>query len=105
MRISHLQKIGIIGFIKIIIPIFNYTFIDYSNLLIFLASINIVYGAFTAMMQDDLKYMAAYASLSHIGYIFLALAMNNEVGYSSAILQTISHGLTISLLFRSQLKK
>jgi NADH-quinone oxidoreductase subunit M len=94
-----LMKIGIIGFIKIIIPIFNYTFIDYSNLLIFLASINIVYGAFTAMMQDDLKYMAAYASLSHIGYIFLALAMNNEVGYSSAILQTISHGLTISLLF------
>lgn len=94
-----LMKIGIIGFIKVIIPIFNSTFVDYSNLLILLASINIVYGAFTAMMQDDLKYMAAYASLSHIGYIFLALAMNNEVGYSSAILQTISHGLTISLLF------
>ena len=53
------------------------------------------------MMQDDLKYLAAYASLSHIGYIFLALAMNNELGLSSAILQTVSHGLIICLLFFS----
>ena len=96
-----LMKIGIIGFIKIIITIFQSTFIEYSHIIIILASINIIYGAFTAMMQDDLKYLAAYASLSHIGYIFLALAMNNELGISSAILQTISHGLIICLLFFS----
>ena len=94
-----LMKIGVIGFIKILITIFSTTFIEYSNILIFLASVNIVYGAFTAMMQDDLKYLAAYASLSHIGYIFLALAMNSQLGLSSAILQTVSHGLIICLLF------
>mgnify|MGYP003991512721 FL=1 len=96
-----LMKIGVIGFIKVIITIFNTAFIEYSSLFIILASINIIYGAFTAMMQDDLKYLAAYASLSHIGYIFLALAMNNETGLSSAILQTVSHGLIICLLFFS----
>ena len=96
-----LMKIGVIGFIKILITIFSVTFVEFSNILIFLASINIIYGAFTAMMQDDLKYLAAYASLSHIGYIFLALAMNNELGLSSAILQTVSHGLIICLLFFS----
>ena len=95
------MKIGVIGFIKILITIFSVTFVEFSNILIFLASINIIYGAFTAMMQDDLKYLAAYASLSHIGYIFLALAMNNELGLSSAILQTVSHGLIICLLFFS----
>ena len=87
--------------IKVIITIFSTTFNEYSNLFIILASINIIYGAFTAMMQDDLKYLAAYASLSHIGYIFLALAMNNEIGLSSAIMQTVSHGLIICLLFFS----
>jgi len=96
-----LMKIGVIGFIKVIITIFSTTFNEYSNLFIILASINIIYGAFTAMMQDDLKYLAAYASLSHIGYIFLALAMNNEIGLSSAIMQTVSHGLIICLLFFS----
>jgi NADH-quinone oxidoreductase subunit M len=95
------MKIGIIGFIKIIITIFNPTFIEFSNILIILASINIIYGAFTAMMQDDLKYLAAYASLSHIGYIFLALAMNNQIGLNSALLQTASHGIIICLLFFS----
>ncbi len=96
-----LMKIGIIGFIKIIITVFQPIFLEYSYIIMLLASINIIYGAFTAMMQDDLKYLAAYASLSHIGYIFLALAMNNEIGISSAILQTISHGLIICLLFFS----
>ena len=96
-----LMKIGVIGFIKVIITIFSTTFNEYSNLFIILASINIIYGAFTAMMQDDLKYLAAYASLSHIGYIFLALAMNNQIGLSSAIMQTVSHGLIICLLFFS----
>ena len=96
-----LMKIGIIGFIKIIIPILSLAFTEYTSLLIILASINIIYGAFTAMMQDDLKYLAAYASLSHIGYIFLALAMNSHLGMVGAITQTISHGLIICLLFYS----
>ena len=63
--------------------------LDYSNLIITLASINIVYGAFTALRQDDLKYVAAYASLSHIGYIFLALMTNNKTGIDGAIFQII----------------
>lgn len=96
-----LMKIGIVGFIKILIPLMSDAFVEYSSLLIILASINIIYGAFTAMMQDDLKYLAAYASLSHIGYIFIALAMHNHIGMNGAIVQTISHGLTISLLFFS----
>ncbi len=94
-----LMKIGVIGFIKILIPLMNEITLDYSNLIITLASINIVYGAFTALRQDDLKYVAAYASLSHIGYIFLALMTNNKTGIDGAIFQIISHGLIICLLF------
>ena len=93
------MKIGIIGFIKILIPIMNEITFNYSNIIIFLASVNIVYGAFTALRQNDLKYVAAYASLSHIGYIFIALMTSNETGVNGAIFQIISHGLIICLLF------
>ena len=94
-----LMKIGVIGFIKILIPIMNEITFNYSNVIIFLASVNIVYGAFTALRQNDLKYVAAYASLSHIGYIFIALMTSNETGINGAIFQIISHGLIICLLF------
>ena len=93
------MKIGVIGFIKILIPIMNEITFNYSNVIIFLASVNIVYGAFTALRQNDLKYVAAYASLSHIGYIFIALMTSNETGINGAIFQIISHGLIICLLF------
>jgi len=94
-----LMKIGLIGFIKIIIPLMPQMVIEYRNLIIILASINVLYGALTAMRQDDLKYMAAYASLSHIGYIFIALMTSNSTGINGGLIQIVSHGLIICLLF------
>ena len=94
-----LMKIGLVGFIKILLPIMPEVTNLYAWLIISLASINIIYGAFTAMRQDDLKFMAAYASLSHIGYIFFALMTSNISGIQGAIFQVISHGLIICLLF------
>jgi NADH-quinone oxidoreductase subunit M len=94
-----LMKIGLIGFIKIIIPLMPNMVAEYKELIIILASINVLYGALTAMRQDDLKYMAAYASLSHIGYIFIALMTSNSTGINGGLIQIVSHGLIICLLF------
>ena len=98
-QVGVLMKIGLIGFIKIIIPLMPQMVIEYRNLIIILASINVLYGALTAMRQDDLKYMAAYASLSHIGYIFIALMTSNSTGINGGLIQIVSHGLIICLLF------
>jgi len=66
---------------------------------IILTSISVVYGAFGAIMQKDLKYINAYSSVSHVGLILFALLMMNKTAIDGAILQMISHGLMTALFF------
>jgi NADH-quinone oxidoreductase subunit M len=72
---------------------------EYSPYIIGLATIAIVYGAFTTMMQKDLKYINAYSSISHCGFILLGIGMLTETAIRGAVLQMISHGLMTALFF------
>jgi NADH-quinone oxidoreductase subunit M len=64
-----------------------------------IAVINIVYGAYVAMGQRDLKYVIAYSSVSHMGVVMLGLAAFNEVAMNGAVLQMFSHGMMTGLFF------
>ena len=64
-----------------------------------IAVINIVYGAYVAMGQWDLKYVIAYSSVSHMGVVMLGLAAFNEVAMNGAVLQMFSHGIMTGLFF------
>ena len=64
-----------------------------------IAVINIVYGAYVAMGQRDLKYVIAYSSVSHMGVVMLGLAAYNEVSMNGAVLQMFSHGIMTGLFF------
>jgi NADH-quinone oxidoreductase subunit M len=64
-----------------------------------IAVINIVYGAYVAMGQRDLKYVIAYSSVSHMGVVMLGLAAFNEVAMNGAVLQMFSHGIMTGLFF------
>jgi len=66
---------------------------------IILTSISIVYGAFGAVVQKDLKYINAYSSVSHCGLVLFAILMVNKTAMDGAILQMISHGLMTALFF------
>lgn len=66
---------------------------------IILTTISIVYGAFGAIWQKDLKYINAYSSVSHCGLVLFALLMMNKTAMDGAILQMISHGLMTALFF------
>ena len=66
---------------------------------IILTGISVVYGAFGAIWQKDLKYINAYSSVSHCGLVLFALLMMNETATTGAILQMISHGLMTALFF------
>lgn len=64
-----------------------------------LAVISILYGAWVAFAQIDLKRLLAYSSLSHVGMIVLGVFSLNTVGLSGAVLQIVNVGLTSSALF------
>ena len=72
---------------------------QYSWLIIVLASIAILYGAFATMMQTDLKYINAYSSVSHCGFVLLGIGMLTKTAITGAVMQMVSHGLMTALFF------
>src|SRR5207344_1658243 len=71
----------------------------YSPVIIVLASIAILYGAFATMMQTDLKYINAYSSVSHCGFVLLGIGMLTQTAITGAVMQMVSHGLMTALFF------
>ncbi|MBZ5857792.1 complex I subunit 4 family protein [Flavihumibacter profundi] len=71
----------------------------YSWIIILLATIAIIYGAFATMMQTDLKYINAYSSVSHCGFVLLGIGMLTQTSVTGAVLQMVSHGLMTALFF------
>ena len=72
---------------------------ELSWIFIILASIAIIYGAFATMMQKDLKYMNAYSSVSHCGFVILGIAMLTKTAIMGAVMQMVSHGIMTALFF------
>lgn len=66
---------------------------------IILAATGVIYGAFAAIRQTDLKYINAYSSVSHLGLVLFALLMLNKTAWNGAILQSLSHGFMTALFF------
>jgi NADH-quinone oxidoreductase subunit M len=71
----------------------------YSPVIIVLATIAIIYGAFATMMQKDLKYINAYSSVSHCGFVLLGIGMLTQTAINGAVMQMVSHGLMTALFF------
>lgn len=72
---------------------------SYSTIIIVLAIIAIIYGAFATMMQTDLKYINAYSSISHCGFVLLGIGILTKTAINGAVLQMVSHGLMTALFF------
>lgn len=71
----------------------------YAPIIIGLSACAILYGAFVTLMQTDLKYMNAYSSVSHCGFVMLGIGVFNTTSVYGAVLQMISHGLMTALFF------
>lgn len=63
------------------------------------AALNIIYGAFSAMSQTDLKYVIAYSSVSHMGVVMLGAATMTPEGWNGAVFQMVAHGIMTGLFF------
>ncbi|MET3697114.1 NADH dehydrogenase subunit M [Bacillus oleivorans] len=94
-----LLKIGAYGLIRFGMEIFPKEFASIGVVIIILGLINLLYGAFLALIQDDLKKVLAYSSVSHMGIVLIGLGALNMEGLQGAMFQVISHGLISSLFF------
>jgi NADH-quinone oxidoreductase subunit M len=72
---------------------------EYSWIIILLSVIAIVYGALATLMQKDLKYINAYSSVSHCGFVLLGIGMLTTTSITGAVMQMVSHGLMTALFF------
>ncbi len=94
-----LMKLGGYGIFRVAMYLMPDAATDQAWFFLILTSISVVYGAFGAIWQKDLKYINAYSSVSHCGMVIFALLMLNRTAMDGAILQMISHGLMTALFF------
>lgn len=94
-----LLKMGVYGMLRVSYSILPQAAIYFALPLAILGLINIVYGAFVAMAQKDLKKMIAYSSISHMGYVLLGMASLTSTGINGAVFQMFNHGIITGSLF------
>lgn len=94
-----LMKLGGYGCFRIAMYLMPEAANQLGWIFLILTSISVVYGAFSACVQTDLKYINAYSSVSHCGLVLFAILMMNHVAATGAVLQMLSHGLMTALFF------
>ncbi|HRI24672.1 MAG TPA: NADH-quinone oxidoreductase subunit M [Ferruginibacter sp.] len=93
------MKLGGYGCLRVATYLLHDAAKDYSTPIIVLSVIAILYGAFATMMQKDLKYINAYSSISHCGFVLLGIGMMTKTSMTGAVMQMVSHGLMTALFF------
>ena len=94
-----MSKAGAYGIIRFCLPLFPDAVEKFGLLIAFGAAVGIIYGAWIAIAQRDLKALVAYSSISHLGFIVLGIFAFNSEGIEGSILQMVNHGIIASALF------
>jgi NADH-quinone oxidoreductase subunit M len=94
-----LMKLGGYGCFRIAISLMPEAAHEQAWIFLVLTGISVIYGAFGAIRQTDLKYINAYSSVSHCGLVLFAILMLNETATTGAVMQMLSHGLMTALFF------
>ncbi|MFS8836731.1 NADH-quinone oxidoreductase subunit M, partial [Synechococcus sp. WC101] len=94
-----LSKLGTYGLFRFGLQLFPQAWADLSGLLAWWGAIAVLSGALAAIAQKDIKRMVAYSSIGHMGYILLGMAAATPISLTGAMVQMVSHGLILALLF------
>ncbi len=94
-----LLKLGTYGFLRFGMPLFPLASQVFGPIIAALGVIGIIYGAYAAWVQKDLKKLIAYSSVSHMGFVALGMFAMTEHGVSGSILQMVNHGVSTGALF------
>lgn len=99
MHAGVLLKLGAFGLVRLGVTVFPEGFTWCAPAIAVIGAINVLYGAFCAMQQTDLKYVIGYSSVSHMGYVLLGLATTHRFGFEGAVFQMFAHGVMTALFF------
>jgi NADH-quinone oxidoreductase subunit M len=94
-----LLKLGTYGFYRFVLPMTPVAVVEYAPAIAVIAIIGILYAALICWVQDDLKRLVAYSSVSHLGFCVLGLFALNPMGAQGSVLYMINHGLSTGALF------
>jgi NADH-quinone oxidoreductase subunit M len=94
-----LLKMGGYGLIRICMGFFPFIVIKYGWMIMALGAFNIVWGAMACLVQQDMKRIIAFSSVSHMGFILLGIGCLSAAGINGAIFQMLSHGIVSAALF------
>jgi NADH-quinone oxidoreductase subunit M len=94
-----LSKVGVYGFLRIVLPVLPDASHHFQNLMIALAVFSILYGSILAFSQDDVRLVIAYSSIAQLGFITLGIFSLDPKGAQGAVMQMVTHGLVVVPLF------
>lgn len=94
-----LLKLGGYGFLRFSLPMLPAASIYFTDFMMWLSAIAVIYTSLVALMQEDMKKLIAYSSIAHMAYVTAGIFALNQQGIEGAIFQMISHGLVSAALF------
>lgn len=94
-----LIKTAAYGLIRFVLPLFPAASQEFAPIALTLGAIGIFYGAWLAFMQTDMKRLLAYTSISHMGFIVLAIYAGTLLSLQGLMIQMLAHGLSSAALF------
>jgi NADH-quinone oxidoreductase subunit M len=94
-----MAKMGAYGLLRFNLPLFPELSMKFAPYIMALAVIGLIYGALVAIVQNDLKRLIAYSSLSHLGYVVLGIFAFTSQSMQGALFQMINHGISTGALF------
>ena len=99
LLLGVLDKVGTFGMIRYCLTMFPEASKTFTPVILVLAVISIIYGAFLAIGAKDIKRLIAYTSISHFGFITMGIFAMTSQGQSGAILYMFNHGFSTAALF------
>ena len=94
-----LLKTAAYGLLRFALPLFPNASAEFAPIAMWLGVIGIFYGAWMAFAQTDIKRLIAYTSVSHMGFVLIAIYTGSQLAYQGAVIQMIAHGLSAAGLF------
>jgi NADH-quinone oxidoreductase subunit M len=94
-----LSKVGVYGFLRIVLPILPGASAHFQELMVAIAVFSILYGSVLAFSQDNIRLVIAYSSIAQLGFIVLGIFSLDDKGAQGALMQMVNHGLVVVPLF------
>lgn len=94
-----LLKTAAYGLLRFSLPLFPNASAEFAPIAMYLGVFAIIYGALLSFAQTDIKRLVAYSSVSHMGFVLIAIYSGSQIALQGAVVQMIAHGLSAAALF------